>query len=128
MIAYVGSATGAAAPYNHGLALALSDEGKTNWRSAKDACENHTPAIPGGKWKMATQDEWATMMVAAGEDDNLRDGFISVGGTNMLSDIYWSSTVDPNQISRVYCWDFKDGDWGFVNKFSDVYVRACLAF
>ena len=126
MIVYVGSGTGDAT-YNHGLALALSDEGKKDWSSAKTACENHTPAIPGGKWKLATQDEWNNMMLAAGEDDDLRDGFISVGGTNMQSDIYWSST-ETSQTGYVWSWDFKDGDWSPADMTVGFNARACLAF
>ena len=128
MIVYVGSETGDAT-YNHGLALALSDEGMMNWSSAKTACEGHTPVIPGGKWKLATQDEWNNMMLAAGEDEYLRDGFYSVGGTNMKSDIYWSST-ESSQTGFVLCWDFKDNDgWSPADmKYDGFYARACLVF
>ena len=113
----------------HGLALALSDEGKMDWSSAKTACEAHTPTITGCTWRMATQDEWVSMMVTAGEDYDLRDGFSGVGGTNMQSDIYWSST-ETSQTGWVWCWDFKKGDgWSPADMtYGGFYARACLAF
>ena len=89
-IAYV-SSTG------HGLALALADESssKMTWNTAKSTCSGKTPTITGGTWQLATRAEWENMITAAGDFASLRDGFSSVGGTNMLSgsnDYYWSST------------------------------------
>ena len=112
----------------HGLALALADEGQMYWSPAKAACEGHKPILAGGTWKLASQSEWADMMVAAGEDYDLRDGFSSVGGTNMMSEAYWSSTESANGF--VSCWDFgSDNGWYIIPIYAEnIYARACLAF
>ena len=116
---------------SNGLALALTDEeGKMNWSTAQTTCAAHTPAFTGGTWKLATKDEWDNMINAAGSYTNLRDGFSSVGGTNMLEDLYWSSTERDSDVSkaRAYYFNFI-GNWSFVNKEAIAgYVRACLAF
>ena len=109
----------------HGLALALADEGEMNWSTAQTTCAAHTPAITGGTWKLATKDEWSNMITAAGSHTALRDGFSSVGGTNMQSDFYWSSTA----ISYgAWYYTFDGGSWTNGGKGSLQYVRACLAF
>ena len=78
----------------HGLALALTDEvDKMNWSTAQTTCDAHTPAITGGKWMLASKGEWDNMISAAGSHTALRDGFSSVGGTNMQSEGYWSSNA-----------------------------------
>ena len=85
MIAYVNG--------SNGLAIALADESSSmNWSTAISTCAAHTPAFTGGTWKLATKDEWTNMITAAGSYTALRDGFTSVGGSNLLSDVYWSST------------------------------------
>lgn len=57
----------------------------------------------------------------------LRDGFSSVGGTNMQSTAYWSSTESaPNFVA--YRYDFATGNWIDGMKNQNVYVRACLEF
>ena len=110
----------------HGLALALADEaGEMNWSTAQTTCAAHTPAITGGTWKLATKDEWSNMITAAGSHTALRDGFSSVGGTNMQSDFYWSST--PISYGAWY-YTFDGGKWTNGGKGATQYVRACLAF
>ena len=110
----------------HGLALALTDEGEMNWSTAQTTCAAHTPAITGGTWKLASKDEWNNMITAAGSPDALRDGFSSVGGTNMQSR-YWSSTESDS--SRAWLYSFSSG-WKKETKDSSTgnYARACLAF
>ena len=110
----------------HGLALALADEGEMNWSTAQTTCAAHTPAITGGTWKLATKDEWAYMINAAGSPDNLRYGFSSVGGTNMQS-LYWSSTEYDSP--RAWAYSFSSG-WKKETKVKSLgyCVRACLAF
>ena len=111
---------------SHGLALALADEaGEMNWSTAQTTCAAHTPAITGGTWKLATKDEWDNMITAAGSHTALRDGFSSVGGTNMQSDFYWSST--PISYGAWY-YTFDGGKWTNGGKGATQYVRACLAF
>ena len=111
----------------HGLALALTDEGQMNWSSAKAACEAHTPAFTNGTWKLATHDEWDYIIYTI--NDVFRDGFSSIGGTNMQSDVYWSSTETPSNTDFVDCWDFNSsGGWNPVDKNANFYARACLAW
>ena len=112
---------------SNGLALALTDEGKMNWSTAQTTCAAHTPVITGGTWKLATKDEWSNMITAAGSYTALRDGFSSVGGTNMKEDYpYWSSTEDGSDNAWYYSFSY-GGIW---DKGSSIvgYVRACLAF
>ena len=112
----------------HGLALALTDEeGTMNWSTAQTVCAAHTPAITSGTWKLATKDEWSNMISAAGSYSALRDGFSSVGGTNMQNVCYWSST--ENSSNRAWDYNFDSGIWDDGSKgYSGDYVRACLAF
>ena len=110
---------------SNGLALALADEGQMIWSTAISTCAAHTPAITGGTWKLATKDEWSNMITAAGGYTALRDGFSSVGGTNMQSAGYWSSTVSDSDNAWYY--DFNDGGW-LVYTDNAHCVRACLAF
>lgn len=115
---------------SNGLALALADEeGTMAWSTAKTVCDAHTPAFTGGTWKLATKDEWSNMITAAGSYTALRDGFSSVGGTNMqrMSDSnYWSSTEYASKYAWFY--EFLNGSSSAMLKNFDFYVRACLAF
>jgi hypothetical protein len=112
----------------HCLALALADEGQMDWSTAITTCAAHTPTVPGGTWKLASKDEWDQMISGAGGYAALRDGFESVGGTNMQSDVYWSST-EGDRNTAAYRYIFSSGDWqeGLKTQ-SSVYARACLAF
>jgi len=116
---------------SNGLALALTDEeGKMNWSTAIETCAAHTPAFTGGTWKLASKDEWSNMISAAGSYSALRDGFSSVGGTNMQEDTYWSSTERDSDDSQAWVYFFNFiGNWSFGNKEANAgYVRPCLAF
>ena len=111
----------------HGLALALADEGqKMNCSTAISTCEGKTPTVTGCTWKLATKDEWDNMISGAGGYAALRDGFTSVGGTNMVSYWYWSSKK-YNDYST-YEYTFGEGRWSWVRKDTSIYVRAALAF
>jgi len=111
---------------SNGLALALTDEGQMDWSTAMTTCAAHTPTVTGGTWKLASEDEWNLMMNAAGNPDALRDGFSSVGGTDMWPAAYWSSTESGSNSAQYY--DFDDVEWTGGGKGSKRYVRACLAF
>ena len=117
---------------SNGLALALADEeSQMNWSTAQTTCAAHTPAFTGGTWKLATKDEWNNMISAAGSYSDLRDGFSSVGGTNMERAHYWSSTEkDTDYAEDYYFGDFSGGGQWFssVKNSNNYYVRACLAF
>ena len=114
---------------SNGLALALADEGQMNWSTAITTCAAHTPAFTGGTWKLATQGEWTNMITAAGSYTALRDGFTSVGGSNLQSGSYWSITEDDSNSNSAWCYYFDSGFWNNDDKsYDDVRVRACLAF
>ena len=135
MIIYVGT-NGEAAPYNHGLALALADEGgdsKMNWSTAMSTCpgKNTSSPVTDATWLLASQDQWNLMMGedGAGSYADLRDGFSVVGGTNMLEDRYWSSTDysnDYNDFGRSF--DFSSGEWGLSAQNNSWWARSALAF
>ena len=112
---------------SNGLALALTDEGYVDWSTAQTTCAAHTPAFTGGTWKLATQDEWNSMINAAGSDNALRDGFSSVGGTNMEEGSYWSSTEEGSGSAWYYLF-LENIGWGNDSKDAYFCVRACLAF
>ena len=111
---------------SNGLALALADEGEMHWSTAISTCAAHTPAFTGGTWKLATQDEWNNMITAAGNYTTLRDGFTSVGGSNLQSVKYWSSTEEV--ANNVYSYRFDKGKWWAGDRDINQRVRACLAF
>ena len=117
---------------SNGLALALADEeSQMSWSTAQTTCAAHTPAFTGGTWKLATKDEWNNRISAAGSYSDLRDGFSSVGGTNMERAHYWSSTEkDTDYAEDYYFGDFSGGGQWFssVKNSNNYYVRACLAF
>ena len=111
---------------SNGLALALADESEDGmeWDTAMTTAAAHTPTFTGGTWKLATKDEWDNT-INAGDYEALRDGFSSVGGTNLKSNQYWSSTKNGDTIYDYY---FSTGTWYAANDAAPFYVRACLAF
>ena len=121
------------ATYNHGLALALTDEASTMaWDAANTACnttKNTSTPVTNARWLLASKAQWDYMMGAngAGSYTALRDGFSSVGGSNLKQSNYWSSTQYDSSNARYY--DFYNGVWSYAAKTSsNRYVRACLAF
>ena len=123
MICYV-SSTG------HGLALALADESSTmNWSTAITTAAAHTPTVTGGTWKLATKDEWDNMFTGAGGAATLRTSFSGVNGTNMLNEIYWSST-EGGAADEACGYQFSNSTWNnsITRSYGGVNVRACLAF
>ena len=134
-IIYVGSSTDHAT-YTHGLAFALTDENSTGmtWEDAMTACfttKNTNTPVPGATWMLASQAQWNTMMQAASCDTALRDGFTSVGGDNLLTAPYWSSTESDSDSSKVMVYEFHDTylNWyPFSKTYTSIRVRACLVF
>ena len=110
-----------------GLALALTDEGKMDARKASSTAAAHKPALSNGKWKLATKSEWKDM-IYVGDYITLRDGFSSVGGTNLKSDRYWSDTEHEHYYDDVWCYSFDGNGWDSDPWNLENYVRACLAF
>ena len=131
-IIYVGSSTDNST-YTHGLALALADETNGSddgivWSTAISTCSGKNTSTPVANtlWMLPSKDQWTTMISAAGSYTALRDGFSSVGGTNLQADGYWSSTEYGS--SDAWGYYFLGGDWGDYRKDYHGYVRACLAF
>ena len=129
-IIYVGSSTDNST-YTHGLALALADEsGKMDWSTAISTCsaKNTSLAVTDASWMLPSKAQWTTMISAAGSYTALRDGFSSVGGTNMQADYYWSSTESDSSFSLAWFYYFLRGYWQDWGEADYDYVRACLAF
>ena len=130
MIAYVGSSTGHAT-YNHGLALALTDESSSgmNWNAANTACtnKNTSATVESASWMLPSRTQWETMGATSSTYTTLRNGFTSVGGSNLQSGYYWSSTG----VASYYAWSYNFDIGGSQNGSKDyayLRVRACLAF
>ena len=134
IIAYVGSSTGDAT-YNHGLAIALSNEGNMNWLTAKSACEGKA-AVTGAKWYLPSRDNWAKMIAAnGGNQDNYSElntklETASGEGSKLPNGDYWTST-NGGDISEAYIVSLSNGSANFSRidyKEESRAVRACLAF
>ena len=142
-IIYIG--TTGHATYNHGLALALTDEdSRMLWQDAIDACSaknsNSNTPVTNATWLLASKDQWNHMLGAdgAGSYTALRDGFSGITGADNLQsseeDPYWSSTAmssTENEYNPDHAWfyHFGYGNWYTGEKGHDhFWVRACLAF
>lgn len=121
---------------NHGLALALEDEGQMDWNTAITEAADHTPKVIGGTWKLASKDEWQQMINAADNFENLADGFTSVGGTNMSWGdyvFYWLNTERSDDDAYIYEY-YEDYSFQMISYFGsgdknkNYIVRACLEF
>ena len=136
-IAYVGSETGDAT-YNHGLAIALTDEGSMNQSTALSTCsdKNTSVTISNASWMLPSKDQWDTMCRANGGYSSKWTGLntiiTSAQGTGLLTDLYWTSySYTVGYVDYGDCFDIRDnGDRFFPAKdqSSTHYVRAVLAF
>ena len=153
-IVYVGSDNGEAAPYNHGLALALSDANDGNtclWSTSSTKVHTYSPTSSSfesesGLQYNATQNSAKYPAFQAAIANNgtaaptgCSSWFLASGyqwqkmfGAAGLSNLglqehapYWSSTED-----NAAAWNFgsNNGKWEFNSKGYDFQVRACLAF
>ena len=136
MVAYKSETVGSS------LAIALEDvsENMLTWNNTGTHNENKTAAewcsawntnttmgVTGGTWQLPSKDQWEKMINAAGGYAALRDGFSSVGGDNLQSVIYWSSTEGDTGTA----WGFEFGNcncYQFTLNDAVYRVRACLAF
>lgn len=64
----------------------------------------------------------------AGSYTDLRDGFTSVGGTNMKKGFYWSSSTEDDTDNAYNHYFGTGGEWYSSTKNNNLNVRACLAF
>lgn len=136
-IAYVGSETGDAT-YNHGLAIALADEGSMDQSTALSTCsdKNTSVTISNASWMLPSKDQWDTMCRANGGYSSKWTGLntliTSTQGTGLLTDLYWTSySYTVGYVDYGDCFDIRDnGDRFFPAKdqSSTHYVRAVLAF
>ena len=142
-IIYIG--TTGHATYNNGLALALEDmstdpntlftwdkSGANNGgKTAAELCSawNTSKHVTDADWLLASKDQWNYMLGTNGADSYtaLRDGFTSVGGSNLQSKDYWSSTEKNDTEAWMFNFDY---DWWYDYPKGTAYpqVRACLAF
>jgi hypothetical protein len=117
----------------HGLALALTDESSSgmDWNTAKTACTNKNTSAPvaSASWMLPSKTQWETMGATSSTYTTLRNGFTSVGGSNLESDYYWSSTEYEIAPSNAWMFLFSNGSWDwFPKSINSSLVRACLAF
>lgn len=85
-------------------------------------------------WFLPSAGQWDKMVNACknvlGTENNykdLRDGFSTRGGTNMLKDHYRTST--ENTVSRAFRFDFSSGNNGNIDyKYLNSWVRPAFAF
>ena len=130
MVAYVGSETDHPT-YKHGLAIALSDEGKMNWSDAKGAF-GHKAAFNGAVWQLPSMNQWKAMFRANGGNEENHTGLnaalAAAGGdsSKLQEGNYWSSTEHDSHHAMEYYFD--GGCWAYNDKDYSEYVRACLAF
>lgn len=129
LILYVGSQTGNPT-YNHGLALALADEGSMKWSAAISACsaKNSSAPVTGASWMLADIEQWITMINAAGSYITLREIFSSVGGTNLKPASYWSCKELGSNHAWFYAFQDGMGMWGDAKAKKVYEVRSALAF
>ena len=138
VIAYVGSETGVNAPYNHGLAIALTDEsGMMNWQTATNTCTGKTPTVDGGTWCLPSTSQWQTMFGANGDNNEswlgLNEAIIKAGGTTLQvnSKSYWTSSYPDSYARVMFLLNNTDHQAALEQAEATdetVYVRACLAF
>lgn len=152
-IVYVGSDNGEAAPYNHGLAFALSDAStRCEWSTSitnvhtynttsssfesesglQYNATHNSDTYPAFKaaitYSPAAPTGCSAWFLASGYQWQKMAG--AVGGYNNLglqSGRYWSSTESDS--GGAWFYSFYNGIWGDGRKIDDVIsVRACLAF
>ena len=112
-----------------GLALALEEEGHMNQLRGIEVCNAKNTSMPvlGATWKLASRDEWDSMLFATiGNNERLLWQFSNVGGTNISGSDHWSSTPG----TQGYAWKcgIPNGDWADHGTDAQCMVRACLAF
>ena len=155
MVAYVGSDNGETAPYNHGLALALSDANGgsgCSWSTSYteihtyNASSNSFTSEGGLQYNDATHntDTYPAFKAAIANNGTaaptgcsawfLATGYQwkqmadAAGGYDKLglSGYYWSSTEGVSY--RAWYFNSGDGSWYRGSKGGEYLVRSCLAF
>lgn len=142
MVGYVGDKNGASgsaysSEYNHGLAISLSDvksngdEGGENMgpASAKTAASSYKRTRPSNcsAWFLGSKTQWINVNGTFGAA-NLKTKFGTVGGTNLYSSSYWSSSNGTSNSSNTWSYTFYSYKWLEGNSTQTAYVRAFFAF
>lgn len=158
MIAYLGSDNGEAAPYNHGLALAMSDanSGSTcKWKTSNtDASHTYKPTSSSFTSESGLQynamhnsDEYPAFKAAIANNSTaaptgcsawfLASGYQwtkmfagDAAGLKTLAGLQdiYWSSSEDNIAGRAWGYRFSDGSWTSKKETNDRLVRACLAF
>lgn len=136
MVGYVGAQTYSYG-YNHGLAISLTDIGKNgeekyekmNPSTAKSAASSYTRTRPSNSsaWFLASKNQWINVNGSFGAA-NLKTKFGTVGGTNIFSNSYWSSTDGTSDSRNTWSYSFLSYAWLEGTSTSTGYVRAFFAF
>lgn len=136
MVGYVGAQTYSYG-YNHGLAISLTDIGKNgeekyekmNPSTAKSAASSYTRTRPSNSsaWFLASKNQWINVNGSFGAA-NLKTKFGTVGGTNIFSNSYWSSTDGTSDSRNTWSYSFLSYVWSEGFSTSTGYVRAFFAF
>ncbi len=79
-------------------------------------------------WFLPSAYQWNLMKGTNGMSSlaDLRDCFSVVGGTNMQSDNYWSSTAESEE--SAWFFNFSSDSWNNTKVADEGYVRSVLAF
>ncbi len=157
MIAYLGSDNGEAAPYNHGLALAMSDAGGSSyfqWSTSSTKIHTYNPtsesfASESGLQYNATHNtgEYPAFQAAIANNSTaaptgcsawfLASGYQwtkmfagDAGGLKTLASLQSGFYWSSTEVSARDAWNFysDDGVWYFGGKDDFALVRSCLAF
>ena len=132
MIAYVGSETGDAT-YNHGLAIALSEEdSEMNYTTAVSVCARKDK-YAGALWCVPNDDQWKQMFKANGGDELRSTGLsaaITAAGGEALPEgyYYWSSTILKTDYFSLLVLEEEIARFGLIHKSMRTCLRACLVF
>jgi hypothetical protein len=127
--------------YTYVIALALTDEYFYNWNwgemsfysegsYADCIAEDHEPKFSNCNWRLPELGMFYTMIDAAGGYEQLRDGFESVGGENMVRDRYWvTDSFKEGTVVYYKVYDFGKGREGYAHLWTFYErVRACLVY
>ena len=158
IIAYVGSDNGESAPYNHGLALAMSDASEySQWSTLFSKAHSYAPSnsnsftsesgLQYNTLHNTDIDDYPAFQVAIANNGTVTPTGCSswflasayqwvkmtagVGGYNQLGLVESVGYWSSTEYSDYHsAWLFKSGDGTWENdlKESDYHVRACLAF
>lgn len=115
-------------PYESGLQYNDTKHNSATYPAFQAAMSYNNGVSPRGcsAWFLPTGYQWNLMFTSVGSSTDLRDSFSSVGGTNMQSAGYWTSTEHNQSFANYF--DFSKGYWGTGSKIANFQVRACIAF